>query len=70
MKLKAPKGRPSKAQVNGPGMKPFSEVSPERATYGIRGYHAPSGLEPGMNYPLTTSTQAVGLGFARPPLRG
>jgi len=23
-----------------------------------------------MNYPLTPTTQAVGLGFARPPLRG
>jgi len=59
------------AQANGLGGEAvFSESSPEGATYGLRSYHAPSGLEAEMKCPFIPSTQAVGLGFVRPPLRG
>jgi len=47
LQLTAPKGRPSRAQANGLGKERFSGSSPEGATYGSRGYHAPSGLEAG-----------------------
>ena len=48
----------------------FSELSPEGATYGMRAYHAPSGLEVGnelSSYPYHPGRWP---GFARPPLRG
>ena len=69
--LSAPKGRPSKAQANGLGREGVPESSPEVATHGLRSYYAPAGLEAGKGtVSLTPSTQGVGLGFARPPLRG
>ena len=66
----APKGQPSKAQANGLGEEGVPESSLEGATYGLRSYYALSGLEAGKGQLSTPSTQAVGLGFARPPLRG
>ena len=47
-----------------------SSSSPGGATYGMRSYHALSGLESKMEYSHSPSTQAVSLGFVRAPLRG
>jgi hypothetical protein len=80
MPIRAPKGRNSKAQANGlgPRKRPFLAVSPERAECCHEVHPGGCGsIAGGLSRPFRARkrqdelfTQAVGLGFGIPPLRG